>query len=262
MPRGSPFPSSSRGWPPSPCLLKNLSFSVLLALTACGSSTGDFGRPAPGYVNSSFWPLIATATKFYRDQPESYGANTDDERELRDRAYHFLMPEFPQNKFDDMMAEMRVQGILPPVTGTARELYLGMLLSRDPFRSLSSRYRRLSEDIENDRLLIVSFKQTYQRVTEADRIRERSFAHVTGMQPEERIDAVARMRENTDLNAWVHRDLCYRIEMYRYALQRLVLMGPMREAIYAERALGSLGTECPAAHVEPAGKAWHPLITK
>ncbi len=237
--------------------LKPSRFLVLLGLgfllSACGSSTGDFGRPQTGYATSAYWPILATAAKAWRDDPDSTGPTTDDERELRNRAWHFLMPQFPQNKFDDMLAEMRVESILPPVTGTDREIYLNMLLSGDPFRSLASRYRRLAEDIEADRALIISFEQNWALVKEGDRIRERSFSHVHDLTQSERNDALARIHENLNLHRWVYRDLCYRVDMYRYALERLVIMGPMREAIYAERGLAALALHCapPAAISSP-----------
>jgi hypothetical protein len=227
---------------------KYVSLACLFApLAACGYTTGDFGRPHSQYTNSSYWPIIAQAAKAWREEPQSFGGTTDDERELRDRSWHFLMPQFPQNRFDELMAQMRVDGILPPVTGTVKEIYLNMLLSADPFRSLASRYRKLAEDVEADRVLIGEFKQIYARVVEGDRVRRRSLEHVHELTDGERADTLARIDENIALNKWVHRDLCYRIDMYRYAVERLVLMGPMREAIYAERGVNALSVECQAA---------------
>ncbi len=240
--------------------------AVSILLAGCGSTTGDFGRPQAQYANSAYWPILSQAAKAWREEPQTFGGNTDDERELRNRAWRFLMPQFPQNKFDDLMAEMRVEGILPPVTGTNKEIYLNMLLGGDPFRSLASRYRRLAEDIEADRLLIGEFKLTFARVREADRVRRRSLDHVTELTEGERLDTLARIEDNILLNNWVHRDLCYRVEMYRFALERLVLMGPMREAIYAERGLKALEVECkappPPGIVLGSGPPGKRLITK
>lgn len=248
--------------------ISNFTIAACLAfpLVACGYTAGDFGRPKPQYTNSSYWPLLSQAAKAWREEPQSFGGTTDDERELRDRSWHFLMPQFPQNRFDELMAQMRVDGILPPVTGTVKEIYINMLLSGDPFKSLASRFRRLAEDIEADRLLIADFKQIYARVVEGDRVRRRSLEHVHDLTEAERLDTFARIDENIALNKWVYRDLCYRIEMYRYALERLVLMGPMREAIYAERGLGTLSIECQAgpfggANLKAAGSGKR-LITK
>jgi hypothetical protein len=229
-------------------IFKCLKLACLFApLSACGYAQGDFGRPNPQYTNSSYWPIVAQAAKAWREEPQSFGGTTDDERELRDRSWHFLMPQFPQNRFDELMAQMRVDGILPPVTGTVKEIYINMLLSADPFRSLASRYRKLAEDIEADRLLIGEFKLIYARVVEGDRVRRRSLEHVHELTEGERADTLARIEENIALDKWVHRDLCYRIDMYRYAVERLVLMGPMREAIYAERGINALSAECQTA---------------
>ena len=151
------------------------------------------------------------------------------------------------------MAQMRVDGILPPVTGTVKDIYLNMLLSSDSFKSLASRYQRLAEDIEADRLLIADFKQIYARVVEGDRVRRRSLEHVHDLTDAERLDTLARIDENIALERWVHRDVCYRIDMYIYALERLVLMGPMREAINAERGINTLKLECQAAPVGKTG---------
>lgn len=232
--------------------LLNLSAIACLSapLIACGYTTGDFGRPQAQYTNSSYWPLLSQAAKTWREEPQSFGGTTDDERELRNRSWHFLMPQFPQNRFDELMAQMRVDGILPPVTGTVKDIYINMLLSADPFKSLASRYQRLAEDIEADRLLVADFKQIYARVVEGDRIRRRSLAYVHDLTEAERLDTLARIDENIALERWVHRDICYRIEMYIYALERLVLMGPMREAIYAERGINTFKLECQAP---PAG---------
>ena len=218
---------------------------LCLPLLSCGS-TGDFGRPKPNVATATLWPLLAQATLAIREEPESWGATTDDERELRDRAWHFLMPQFRQNRFIEVLAEMRVHRILPAVTSVDRTEYLGMLLGDAAFRSLASRYRRLAEDIEADRALIFAFRSIFMRVKEADRIRVRSFGYVRDITAGEIDDASIRVEENVMLERWVQRELCHRIETYRYALERLVLMGPMREAIYAEQGLLGLAPECVA----------------
>jgi hypothetical protein len=66
--------------------------------------------------------------------------------------------------------------------------------------------------------------------------------HVSSLNPREKINAVARNKENAAIVAWVCVALKQRIMSYRYALERLVIAVPAAGAAEADRAIGLLAT--------------------
>ncbi len=202
--------------------------------------TGDLGRPKASLWSELVLPAKGSFATRLRNEPVSRYPFTDDEEELRARAWRFLMPAHERSWFERFLADLVRTRILPvevhPVDRTA---YHRALMS-ESFRSPASRYARLAEDAHADLKLIVPFATRAARVIAADGVRLRSLAHVRSLDDEQADQAIARVAENRCLIAWVRDESLVRLAAYRYSLEHLIIEAPQGQAVAAERTLAGL----------------------
>ncbi len=149
------------------------------------------------------------------------------------------MPAHDKAYLQQKLAELSYSRVLPPVPHSGRNHYHLLLMTED-YRSAASRYHKIGQDIEADRLLMVPFSQTAARVCAADRVRVASLKHVKELSVPQADQALIRVAENRGLVDWVRRDMREKAAAYRYALEQVTIEAPMREAIKAEQALIAL----------------------
>ena len=206
-------------------------------LAAC-VETGDFGRVKP-----SVWNDIVTRTGALsaqaRGEPVSDDPLTDDEGDLRGRAWRFLVPAKSRPWLDRAMAELVATRVLAPEMSNPRLASYHDGLLADDSRSIASRYRRLADDALADARLVEPFARVAGRVLVADGIRLAALRRAETISPAEAESAAARVIENRCLIAWVESAAAFRTESYGYALEHLVVEAPARDAVPAERAIGS-----------------------
>ncbi|BCJ90275.1 hypothetical protein IZ6_10100 [Terrihabitans soli] len=201
---------------------------------------GDFERPKPSVLSDDVLPFGGELASKYRKEPRSKFPFTDNERELRDRAWSLLMPQLEKQFFMGWLAEIRRTRILTvEKTVPKRGDYVRELLTED-FRSSGARFARLEMDIQNDRVRYPLFVQSANVVASFDRVRERSLAEVPDASDEEVQSALARIEENRWLVYAVQTSMRERVDIYRYAFQRLMMQTPDATAVGAERALLAL----------------------
>jgi hypothetical protein len=183
---------------------------------------------------------------------------------LRNRAWRFVSPAHERSWFDRQISELARTRILPVNAQSSTISAYWTALTGGDFRSPASRYRRLAEDAQADRLLISPFRQVTGRVVAADRVRLRTAEGSPWVPPQHHEPAVERVAENEGLVLWVRERLHYRILSYRFALDNLVVEMPSREAIMAERAIMALEQEAKGFERTPEiGVFKHaPLVTK
>ena len=242
-----------------PAAWTKLGLVALLAgfpLAGCMQTTGDFGRAQPGFTQDVLMPFTGIVSARMRDEPASYYALTEDEKELRNRAWNFLMPETDAPKGtwqQDHAAFHRIAPRREPdVTLYHRTIMggpqFGTWIGDSPiarrvsnpagsFNSLVSRYNRVKDSVTADHALIPYFKLTANQVTQADHIRARSLGHIGNLTEEQRSEALARICENALIIARVNWAFFDRAAQYRYSLEHLLVEGPEREAIPSERTL-------------------------
>jgi hypothetical protein len=222
------------------CLARSLAGSCILLLAACGrNDLGDFGRRPYNTVTGSIMPSAGLVSAWWRGDPASLYPFTDEEIELRERAWRFLMPSHDKANLQHAIAELAYTRILPPIPHSGRSHYHLLLMTED-YRSVASRYAKLGSDIEADRLLMVPFSQAAARVCAADRVRILALNDVRDLTHLQREQAVARVAENRMLVDWVRRDMRDKAAAYRYALEQMTISAPTREAIRSEQALIAL----------------------
>ncbi|HZD91594.1 MAG TPA: hypothetical protein VE224_15945 [Pseudolabrys sp.] len=174
---------------------------------------------------------------------------TDDERELRDLAYPLIEPPFDRQKWDSVAGEYGLNGTFR-AAAAYRPAYFKHLTGPD-FRSPSSRYAKLLDDVHNDDARLPAFFATATRVTDIDRKRIESLHYITDLPRAERENARRRVRENAAIVSLVIERLKQRASSYRYALERLVISTPAPEAADAERAINQLKSDIARYGSEP-----------
>lgn len=235
-----------------------LGLAALLALPliGCVQSTGDFGRARPGFTQNALLPYTGLLAAGYREEPASSYALTEDEKEMRNRAWNFLMPEPDAPRGAWQERHMAFHRLLPPrehdVTLFHRTIMGGPFLGTyvgdspvvrrhanwgDSFASLVSRYNRVKDRIAQDHALMPQFRQVAAQVTQADHVRLRSLDSVGNLTAEQRTEAMARICENALIIARVNWAFHDKAAQYRYSLEHLLVEGPEREAIPSERVL-------------------------
>lgn len=215
---------------------------ILIATLAGCVEKGDFGR-----VKSSAWNDVVGQTRALaaaaRGEPVSSNPFTDDETELRNRAWRFLVPGRDRPWLDTMLAELVATRIIAPdLVEPDRHAYHRGLLA-DQGRSPVSLYRRLSEDAGADLRLVEPFGATAARVLAADRIRLQALARAGEVSAGDIVDAHARVAENRCLIAWVTAASSFRVAAYTYALDHLVIEAPQRDAGPTEHVIAALARE-------------------
>ncbi|TCR61181.1 hypothetical protein [Bosea sp. BK604] len=235
---------------PSP----RLAAALVLGLTVAACTAGDFGRPRPGVWNDVIGPELGFWAATARGEAASPFHLTDDEEQLRDRAWRFVMPAYARNYFDIQVSDLAYKRILPveAQSSAISDYFNG--LTGVAYRSAASRYNRLAEDAHADRLLLSPFRGNAWRVVAADRVRMRAVDASPLVPPDQRGPAFARVVENEGVILWVCERIRFRMASYRYALANLVVEMPSREAIRAERSIMALEQEAgPLCKIELIG---------
>lgn len=216
--------------------------ALALSLVA-GACTGDLGRPRPTVWNQLVAPDIGFWSATARGEAASHFRMTDDEYQLRDRAWRLIMPAHEKSYFERETSALAHHRIVPTAAQSSDIAAYFNALTSGSYNSQASRYARLAEDAHADRLLISPFRANAQRVVAADRVRIRTLETSPLVPLEKQDPALARVIENEGLVLWVCERVGFRLESYRYALANLVVETPSREAIQGERAIMALEAE-------------------
>lgn len=223
--------------------------SIVLALAAgvglagCLSTDGDLGRPRPTVWTQIWAPQAGFASATARGEHASYFRYTDDEEQMRNRAWRFIMPGHERSTFQGELSNLASFRILPAAAAAGSVSDYFNALTSGAFSSQASRYNRLAEDANADRLLIGPFRANANRVVSMDRVRMRAAEAAPEAVAGKEEAAQARVIENEGLILWVCERVEFRIKSYRYALTNLIVETPSREGVRAERAIMALEAE-------------------
>lgn len=211
---------------------------LVSAVTACLAggcvTNGDFGRIRPELVGDNMHDWVGREAVIGIGGPPSEFRTTDQERELRDRAYALIEPPYNRGRWDSVWREYGLGRDPESPYVFDRTVYL-LKLHRKYRRSEASAYAQIVTDARNDVERLPAFFDAAGRVTDMDRRRAQALLHVSALNERERINAIARNKENAAIIAWVCRALKERVASYRYALERLVIAVPSSSAAEADR---------------------------
>lgn len=221
-----------------------LPVGLAIGVLASCAQQGDFGRPKAGAWNSLI-DATGTLAAGERHAPASASPLTDDEQDLRNRSWRFLMPAMTRDAFLDILANLTRARVLPPSWRPDDPAGYHASLRTGDALSPVSRYRRLSDDAVADARLIPAFVALAVRVVDADARRLKSLPFARTLDDWDVRQAAMRVAENRCLIAWVRLETGVRIEGYRYALEHLYAETPDPAAVEAERALAMLTARRP-----------------
>ena len=222
---------------------------ALLALGGC-SSIGDFGRLDEPAVTDDIHSWVGEEAAVRNGGLVSAYSLTDEERTLRDLAFPLIEPPYDRQRWDAVVYEYGTKQsfqrkLWGPFDPTAYYRHLqGELL-----RSSAAKYNRIIDDVRNDIVRLEPFFMAARRVVDLDRRREASVGQIASLSPAERVNAEARVGENSFTISWVSNSLNERCAAYRFALEHLAVAEPQPAAAEADRVLTELAEQIAANQV-------------
>jgi hypothetical protein len=236
-PERAPTTRSSRG--ASACKAALAAVLVLGALAGCARPTGDFGRPERSYLNDIAMPAVGKARAHMAGEPVSTFNETDQEREMRDRVWRFLVSPNGRDWAYDSRAELQRTRLEPIKAGRFTIDRYYKTLSGDAYASSTVRFKRIETDAEIDIATLPATFDAVCAVIEIDRQRAVAQANLQ-LGGDVAANVAARKTENDQYIGWFVNALRYRYDSYSYALDHLLVETPHREAEAADRSLSRL----------------------
>ena len=222
-------------------------FRIALFLTAAALLTGcvsrpvgDFGRAQPSVLHDSVMPAIGNFAAKQRREPVSGFNQTDQEREMHDRTWRFLVAAHGKDWMFDGTVELQRTRI-----GRAKDhTYLPDRyydwLKRTQYQSSRTRYSTVGRHIAADLDTLPTTFASICAVQEVDRQRRIALAELGGLEDKVALDVAARRTENEWHIDWFVRALTYRYESYSYALDHLLVETPHEQSMGVDEALRRL----------------------
>jgi len=223
-------------------LLGALPIIVLLTVSACARPTGDFGRAERNVLNDEIMPAIGNTI--------SDGSRfnlADQEIEMRDRVWRYLVAPHAYDWFGDVAVEFQRTRITPISNKPLKTRKYYDWLHSERFASSRVRYTRIEEDAIADLGMMPSAFASVCAVIEIDRQRGLASNQIAGLEDEVSVNAMKRHAENEAVIGWFARSVSYRYESYSYALDHLLVETPHEEAIGANARLNELAVWVEAA---------------
>jgi hypothetical protein len=224
-------------------------FAVVL-VSGC-SSTGDLGRLRDDLVTDDIHAWVGQDAAASVGAPVSANELTEDERTLRDLAFPLIEPPYDRQRWDAVLYEYGLKQSVRRELWAFNTAAYYVHLQSSSYRSTTSRYNQLIDDVRNDIVRIDPFFSTARRVVALDQARDKSMQRIADLSPGERGNALARVGENSLTIAWVHHSLTERCASYRFALDHLVVADPDPAAADADRILLQLQQQIAANQLVP-----------
>ena len=222
--------------------------ALLGATGACAQRPiGDLGRAGPGVLHDDILPAIGKTRAQLFGEPVSQFNLTDQEREMHDRVWRFLVSPHAEDWFFDVAVELQRTRVAWPLDQHFKpDRYYGWL-RQTAFASSRVRYNAVADHVRADLDTMPSTFRSICAVREIDRQRAVAAREIAGIGEGTREDAAARKAENDLRIDWFVRAAAYRFESYGYALNHLLVETPHEEAVVVDGLLSEL-----AGYVESA----------
>lgn len=213
---------------------------LLAALGACARPVGDFGRAEPSVLHDQIMPAMGRAGARASGEPVSNFNLTDQEREMHDRVWRFLVAPHSRDWFYDTAVELqrtRISGETD-LRFSPDRYYLH--LRSTTYASSRVRYQTVASDIMADIATIPSTFVAICNVIEVDRQRAIAVSNVRLGAPEGTLEVGSRTWENDQRINWFVRALGYRFDSYSTALDRLLVETPHEEGRIVDARLAEM----------------------
>ena len=215
---------------------------ALLTVSACARPVGDLGRAERSVLNDEMMPAIGNAL--------SHGSAfnlADQEIEMRDRVWRYLVAPHAYDWFGDVTVELQRTRIVPIGNRPLKTRRYSDWLHGTRFASSRVRYARIEEDVIADLGMMPAAFASVCAVLELDRQRGLASNQLTGLEDKVAVDARKRQAENQVVIGWFARSVIYRYDSYSYALDHLLVETPHQEAIAVNARLSELAVWVDAA---------------
>lgn len=175
-----------------------------------------------------------------RHEPVSNFNLTDQETEMYDRVWRFLVAPHAKDWFYDTAVEMQRTRIsrATDVRFAVDRYY--QWLKRADYGSSRTRYATVGRHIGADIDTIPTTFASICAVLEIDRQRAIALAGLSGLEAQVGADVAARSVENNKHINWFVRALTYRYQSYDYALNHLLVETPDKQSVFVDHALQQL----------------------
>jgi hypothetical protein len=205
---------------------------------AIAHEIGDFGRVKPGFLNDELIPEADAALRRFNKQPVSEFNWTDQEREMHDRVYRFLIARHVQDWAFDYEHILMVASVVS-TRPTNDDLYYKWL-THERYASSRVRYNTMADDIGADVLTLPTTFASICAVMTVDDQRALAASQLTDIEP----DMLAQMRtRHAENGLYVGRfvgALRYRYASYSYALDHFLVETPHAEAVRVDEGLSQM----------------------
>ena len=222
---------------------------MLLSSAACAARPiGDFGRAEPDPIHDQVLPAIGTGRAILSKEPVSAFNLSDEEREMRDRIWHYLVAPHAFDWFQASVVELQRTRIMPVSSKSLLPLNRYYLwLHGEHYASSRTRYGRIGDDVTVDVELMTDVFTSICAVLEQDRQRGVAANGIPDLDDATRGNAAARQFENQTQIGWFVAAVQNRYDSYNYALDHLLVETPHEEAVGVNGALSDLAIYVEAA---------------
>ena len=199
---------------------------------------GDFGRAEPDLIHDG----AASAIRAWRDlkEPGSVFNLTDEEQEMRDGVWRYLVAPQAYDWFGGAVAELTRIGFQPAKFKAPSHDRYYLWLHGTSFASSKVRYSRLGDDIQADLGTLPAAFASICAVEGIDRQRAIAAHGINGLEDKMRDGAAAQQAENRAVIGWFSAALAARYDAYSYALDHLLVETPHDGAIAVDGELSDL----------------------
>lgn len=216
--------------------------ALLAACSPVARPVGDFGRAAPSWTHDVAMPAMGKAAAGQRREPVSNFNKTDQEEEMHDRVWRFLVAAHAKDWVFDSSVELQRTRIIPPNKDqhyTVERYYAW--LKRTEYQSSRTRYSAVGRHIAADIDTLPTTFAAICAVIEVDRQRAVAYSGLSnGLPPAMGDNMRARKYENDAFIAWFVRALNYRHDSYDFALDNLLVETPHEQSLAVDEALRRL----------------------
>jgi hypothetical protein len=201
-------------------------------------------------MHDEWMPAVGKVRASLNKEPVSSFNLTDQEAEMRDRVWRYLVAPHAYDWFGDTAVEYRRTRITEMSAKPLKTDKYYNWLHSTRFASSRVRYQRLREDVIADIGMLPAAFRAICAVIEIDRQRGVATNEIRGLEDKVAANAAARHYENQVTISWFVRALGNRYDSYSYALDHLLVETPHEEAVQANASLSDL-----AVYVEIADRA-------